>query len=110
MTSSEELQQRTDDLDATDDEALATFRRDNAGAVTALETDVAAWQADADAILAALGDLDTEAKALFVQLRDVAKRANELNAACQICGVPQVRVALTDAIRNYQKLGAAYRV
>ena len=160
MTGSEELQQRTDDLDAKAaeleaaetaansgskkddikaqrwrievkrrslardlDQALAshdrheveakeiaTLRTDNADTVAQVEADVAACQAEADDVLARFAEVDTEVRQLFARLRGVQARASELYPQCEKWGVTPVHVALTDAIRNYHRLGADYRL
>ena len=89
---------------------LADLRRDNADTVAQVEADVAACQAAADDMLARFAEVDTEVRLLFGQLRSVEARANELYPQCEKWGVTPVHVALTDAIRNYHKLGAEYRL
>lgn len=89
---------------------IATLRTDNADTVAQVEADVAACQAEAEAVLARFAEVDVEVRELFDRLRDISKRANELNADCQTYGVTLVHVALTDAIRNYHKLGGDYRL
>ena len=107
-----DLDQALASLDRHEVEAreIATLRADNADAVADLELDVASTQAEADRIVARFDELDTEAKALFARLRGVQARATELYPQCEKWGVTPVRVVLSDAIRDYHKLGAAYRL
>lgn len=91
-------------------QAAAERREDNTEAVADLESDVEACQTEADDVLGAFEDLDVEVRALFGRLRDANKRASELYPQCERWGVTLVHVALTDAIRNYAKLGTAYRL
>ena len=89
---------------------IATLRADNADTVATLEAATSACQAEAEAVLARFAEVDVEVRELFSRLRDISKRANELHADCQTYGVTLVHVALTDAIRNYHKLGGDYRL
>lgn len=89
---------------------LSILRRDTAGAVTAIEADVASIQAATDAVLAGFAEVDTEIKALVTQMRDISKRAGRLYPQCEKFGLAPPRVALTPAIRAFGKLGADYRI
>ena len=88
---------------------IATLRADNADTVSQVEADVAACQAEADDVWARFAEVDTEVRQLFARLRGVQARASELYPQCEKWGVTPVHVALTDAIRNYHRLGADYR-